>query len=124
MQPKLHTADERATDQYDHENDRYAFQYDTDGTATLTATIVHALAMVADIDVTQGEFSLYDSIDPEALELLFAKKADGSERAGGHVAFTALEYEVYVYSDGAVYIYPPSSSSSPAPSATDERGPI
>ncbi|TYT61339.1 HalOD1 output domain-containing protein [Natrialba swarupiae] len=96
--------------QYDQPNDRYVFHHDGDGTATITTTIVHAIASIADIDVSQGEFSLYDSVDPDALDRLFGKKADGTERTGGHVAFTALEHEVYVYANGDVIIYPPSAS--------------
>lgn len=97
--------------QYDRTNDRYVTHYDPDGTATLTTTVVHALATVADADVSQGEFSLYDSIDPDALERLFAAKSDGSKRQGGHVAFTALDHEVYVYASGDVFIYPPARAS-------------
>ncbi|GAB7020027.1 HalOD1 output domain-containing protein [Halostagnicola sp. A-GB9-2] len=109
MQTEVHTSDEASEIQYDQTNDRYVFEYDTDGSATLTATVVHALASIADTDVSQGEFSLYDSVDPDALERLFASKADGSDRTGGHVAFTALEHEVYVYANGDIIVYPPRS---------------
>ncbi len=94
---------------YDQANERYVFHHDTDGSATITTTIVHALASIADTDVSQGEFSLYDSVDPDALEQLFAPKADGSSRSDGHVAFTALEHEVFVYADGDVIVYPPAA---------------
>ena len=100
--------------QYDHDNDRYVVQYDPDGTATLLSTIVHALTAVVDVDVSQGEFSLYDSVDPDALERIFASKADGSPRVGGHVAFTALECEVYVYADGEIHVHPPAEVPRPA----------
>ncbi|RQG97329.1 HalOD1 output domain-containing protein [Natrarchaeobius chitinivorans] len=97
--------------QYDQPNDRYVFHHDSDGTATITTTIVHALAEIVETDVSQGEFSLYDSVDPDALDRLFSRKADGTERTGGHVAFTALEHEVFVYANGDVIIYPPSETS-------------
>ncbi|MCU4924705.1 hypothetical protein OB905_01730 [Halobacteria archaeon AArc-dxtr1] len=99
--------------EYDDEHDRYVCQYDPDGTATLTTTIVHAIATIADTDVSQGEFSLYDSIDPDALERLFATKADGSGRERGHVAFSALDHEVYVHADGDIVIYPAEHAPSP-----------
>ncbi|THE65890.1 hypothetical protein D8Y22_05025 [Salinadaptatus halalkaliphilus] len=102
--------------QYDQPNDRYVFHHDVEGTATLTTTIVHAIAEIADTDVSQGEFSLYDSIDPDALDRLFSPKADGTDRTGGHVAFTALEHEVFVYANGDVIIYPPSKNGHPTPS--------
>lgn len=108
MQTEPTHADETNGLQYDQTNDRYVFHHDSDQTATITATIVHALASIADTDVSQGEFSLYDSVDPDALERIFGTKADGTERTGGHIAFTALEHEVYVYANGDVIIYPPS----------------
>ena len=111
METELTSTDDTDDIQYDETNDRYVFHHDIDGTATITTTIVHALASIADTDVSQGEFSLYDSVDPDALDRLFRTKADGTERTGGHVAFTALEYEVYVYANGDVIIYPPTDSS-------------
>ncbi|MFP8954414.1 HalOD1 output domain-containing protein [Natrialbaceae archaeon A-arb3/5] len=101
---------------YDQANDRYVFHHDSDGTATITTTIVHAIAEIADTDVSQGEFSLYDSVDPDALDRLFRQKTDGTDRTGGHVAFTTLEHEVYVYANGDIIIYPPTQTDrSPAP---------
>lgn len=106
MQTEPLPSNERSELEYDQTNDCYVHHYDETGSATLTATIVHALATITDVDVSQGEFSLYDSIDPDALERLFGSKADGTKRTGGHVAFTALECEVYVYADGEIRIYP------------------
>ncbi|AGB39211.1 HalOD1 output domain-containing protein [Natronococcus occultus] len=113
MQPQSTSRDEADELQYDQDNDRYVFHHEDDDTATLTATIVHALAEIADTDVSQGEFSLYDSIDPDALDRIFRPKADGTERTGGHIAFTALEHEVYVYADGEIIIYPPGAAPDP-----------
>lgn len=110
MQTELSPADGTNDLQYDQPNDRYVFHHDADGTATITTTIVHALASIADTDVSQGEFSLYDSVDPDALDRIFSQKADGSDRTGGHIAFTALEHEVYVYANGDVIIYPPAET--------------
>lgn len=120
MQTETTSDDETNEVQYDQANDRYVFHYDDDGTATLTTTIVHALASIADTDVSQGEFSLYDSIDPDALDRIFRPKADGTRRTGGHIAFTALEHEVYVYANGDIIIYPPAETNHPGPTA-DER---
>ncbi len=110
MESKLSSTADTSTPRYDQANDRYVVRYDSDGTATITATIVHALAEIVDIDVSQGEFSLYDSVDPDALERIFSPKADGSDRSGGHVAFPALDHEVVVYANGDVLIYPPSTA--------------
>ncbi|WP_265112327.1 HalOD1 output domain-containing protein [Halosolutus halophilus] len=110
MRTELTHDDDADEYQYDQTNGRYVFHHDSDGSATITATIVHALASIAETDVSQGEFSLYDSVDPDALDRIFSKKADGTERSGGHVAFTALEHEVFVYANGDVIIYPPSQT--------------
>ncbi|WP_306058783.1 HalOD1 output domain-containing protein [Natronococcus wangiae] len=115
MQTETTSGDETNEVQYDQANDRYVFHYDDDGTATITTTIVHALASIADTDVSQGEFSLYDSIDPDALDRIFRPKADGTQRTGGHIAFTALEHEVFVYASGDIIIYPPAKTHHPGP---------
>ena len=111
MQTEITSADGEHDSNYDQANDRYVFNYDPDGTATLTTTIVHALSSIANVDVSQGEFSLYDSIDPDALEQLFSQKADGEPRLDGHVCFRALEHEVYVFANGDIFVYPPSGQS-------------
>ena len=45
---------------------------------------------------------LYDVIDPEALDALFAPRADGSPRPVGKVSFQYAGYWVTVSSEGAV----------------------
>lgn len=114
MQTEISLIDETNDLRYDHANDRFEVRYDPDGSATLLSAIVHALTSIVDVDVSQGEFSLYDSVDPDALERIFSSKADGEPRTGGHVAFTALECEVYVYASGEIYIYPPPQVPRPA----------
>ncbi|MFC4249478.1 HalOD1 output domain-containing protein [Natribaculum luteum] len=121
MQTKVSSTDEQYGPRYDRANDRYVLHYDEDGSATLTTTIVHGLAAIADINVTQGEFSLYDCVDPDALEHIFGSKADGSERTIGHVAFTALDHDVYVYANGDIFVYPPADASRPPLPADDGR---
>lgn len=113
MQTEIPPSDERHSPRYDRENDCYVFSYDPQGSATVTTTVVHALSTVAEIDVSQGEFSLYDSVDPDALERIFSSKADGAPRIGGYVAFTALDHEVHVHAEGDVYIYPPAEAPRP-----------
>lgn len=82
------------------------------GPAKVSTTLVHALADVMGQDVTDTDFCLYDSIDPDALNRLFAN------RPGGHVAFGVNGYAVTVYGDGRVVITePPSTPESPVSSA-------
>lgn len=87
-------------------NDIYAF-HDPDSAARLSTTVAHALADVMGTDVTSTEFSLYDCVDPDALDQLFTPLADGRRRSSGHVAFNVLGYRVTVYSDGHIVLTPP-----------------
>lgn len=79
--------------------------HDPDGSATFSATVVHALADVMSADVTDVEFTLYDVIDPDALDRLFARSTDDAPPS--HLAFTVENYQVTVYSDGEIVITPP-----------------
>ena len=83
---------------------RYVTRYDPDGPSKLTTTLVHALAEFVGGDVTAMEETLYDRIDPDALDRLFAPRADGSRRSDGHVTFTLDGYLVMVSSDGRIEI--------------------
>jgi len=62
------------------------------------------------VDVTDSGFSLYDSIDPDALDQLFRPKPDDTPRSLGHVAFLVQGYQTTVYSTGEIVITPPQSS--------------
>lgn len=84
----------------------YAF-HDPDSPAKLSTTIVHALADAMARDVTDTGFSLYDSVDPDALDQIFDFKGDGTPRPPGHIAFTVQGYRITVYSWGPIVITPP-----------------
>ncbi|WP_227357481.1 HalOD1 output domain-containing protein [Haladaptatus salinisoli] len=47
---------------------------------------------------------LYNAIDPDALESLFAPRGDGSSRPDGKISFQYAGYWVTVSSDGAVEV--------------------
>lgn len=49
--------------------------------------------------------ALYDAVNPEALDSLFAPRTDGTERATGRVEFTFCGYDIVVTSDGDVEVY-------------------
>lgn len=74
------------------------------GNEPLSAAVVDAVAEAADVDPANLGTSLYDRIDPDALDNLFSDRHNGMPRGSGHVVFTLLEYEVTVYSDGNVVI--------------------
>lgn len=85
----------------------YYFHHDSSGPSKVTTTVIHALADVMDVDVSETEFSLFDSIDPDALDRLFRPKPDGTPRPAAHVAFGVKGYRVTVYSDGEIVITEP-----------------
>ena len=85
----------------------YFVTHDFDGTAELTTTITHALADVSGHDVRDAEFTLYDHVNPEALNRLFDPSGDGTASLTGHLNFTVKGHQVTVYSDGQVAVVPP-----------------
>ncbi|ELY44526.1 HalOD1 output domain-containing protein [Natronorubrum sulfidifaciens] len=46
--------------------------------------------------------SLHAAVDPEALDLLFVPRADGTPRAGGQVSFPFCGYDVTVEPNGSI----------------------
>lgn len=82
---------------------RYA-KFDPDGAVKPSTTVVHELAEAMGRDVTDVGFFLYDNIDPDALDMLFANTADMDPP--GHVAFGVPGYGITVYSDGQIVITP------------------
>ncbi len=78
----------------------------TTGTSdSLTERIVTTVAEADGQSVDELE-PLYDVINPDALESLFASRADGSPRPDGEVSFQYAGYWVTVSSDGAVELDP------------------
>lgn len=78
-------------------NDGEAFE-------SIASKIVSAVAEQEGTDPAELEPSLYDRIDPEALNALFAPTETGQPRSGGHVEFTYCGHDVRAYSDGRVRI--------------------
>lgn len=85
--------------------------HDPDSPAQLSTTVAHALADVMASDVSDTEFRLYDCIDPDALDNIFAPTADGAPRPFGHVAFKIRGYQVTVYDQGQIVITSPPDQS-------------
>lgn len=85
----------------------YYFTHEFGGSSQLSTTLVHALADVAGVDVTQAEFRLADYVDPDALNQLFAPSGDGTAQVDGHLSFTVWGNQVTIYNDGQIVIAPP-----------------
>ena len=78
---------------------------------SLSFEIVDAVARQEGVDATEIEppeyEALYDAINPEALEALFAPREDGTPRTDGRVEFTYCGYDIVVTSDGEVDVLQP-----------------
>ncbi|WP_207587956.1 HalOD1 output domain-containing protein [Halomontanus rarus] len=78
------------------------------GTQSLSFEIIAAIAEREGVDTTEIEppeyEALYDVLNPEALDALFAPCQDGTQRSTGRVKFSYCGYDVVVTSDGDVHI--------------------
>ncbi|RQH03131.1 HalOD1 output domain-containing protein [Natrarchaeobius oligotrophus] len=79
-----------------------------DSDQSLSFEIIAAIAEregVDPIDIEPPKYdALYETINPEALDSLFAPRANGTARTTGHVEFPYCGYLVVVSSDGDVEI--------------------
>lgn len=80
-------------------NGVYRATHDPDGPATVSDTVIEAIAEVAGVDPTNTIIPLADRIDPDALDALF--NADDGQ---AQVTFRVCGLEVLVQSDGRVRI--------------------
>jgi hypothetical protein len=71
----------------------------------LTDTVVRAVSDAKDVDPMDLDARVYDCVDPDALDRLFAPTADGSAREG-MVVFPMAGCRVEVQA-GAVRVTPP-----------------
>ncbi|MDQ2048949.1 HalOD1 output domain-containing protein [Natronolimnohabitans sp. A-GB9] len=79
---------------------------DATTTDSVCYEVIAAIAEREGVDPTEIEppeyDALYDVINPEALEALFAPREDGTSRGTGRVEFEFSGYHVVVTSDGDV----------------------
>ncbi len=85
----------------------YRATHDPNGPAALSTTVIHALADCMGVDVTDSRISLYDTVDPDALNELFRPRHDGTPRTGGTLTFVVDGHHVTVRGDGEIQIEPP-----------------
>lgn len=71
----------------------------------LTDTVVRAVSDAKDVDPIDLDARVYDCVDPDALDRLFAPTADGTAREG-KVVFSMAGCRVEVQAD-AVRVTPP-----------------
>jgi len=72
--------------------------HEWDSSASLTGTVVAALANFKEVESTEME-PLYEHVDPDALEALFDPTGDGF-RTDGRVSFSIDDNQVTIHSHG------------------------
>lgn len=80
-------------------------RYDRSENEPPSAAVVAALAEFQGTDVTGLSTRLYDHVDPEALDALFADRHDGTARPSGRVRFDVDGATVVVRPE-SVHVYP------------------
>lgn len=85
----------------------YTVQHDFESTASVTATLAHALSDISGADVTDVEYTLEEYVDPLALDTLFSPVSGGAARANGHLTLDIEGYQTTVYGTGLISIVPP-----------------
>lgn len=78
----------------------------SDEDASLSFEVIRAVAEregVDPIDIEPPEYEpLYDVLNPEALDALFAPRESGAPRGTGRIEFTYCGYDIVVDGDGTV----------------------
>ena len=83
-----------------------------------STTVVRAVTEVADCDLLTGDCVLYDVVDPDALNRLFADRdGDGEPTQTGRVVFELRGCRVEVRADGDHVVYEPENGSQSTTSA-------
>lgn len=73
----------------------------------LSVSVVTAVADALDVDPTTVAVPMFERVDPDALDRLFADTADDRSRTEGYVAFPLWTLTVVVHADGDIYVHPP-----------------
>lgn len=71
---------------------------------SLSVEVIEAVAATKGVDVMALETTLYEVVDPDALEQLFEPLADGTPRTGGKLVLEIAGCEVVVRATGDVEV--------------------
>lgn len=92
---------------YDADADLYRVSHDWTSDADVTTTIITAVAAITDSPATDIA-PLYEAINPDALNTLYAPTQTGERRTGGGcTTLTVHGCTVTLYWDGEIEIEPP-----------------
>ena len=92
----------------------YQTRHDFSTSGSLHLTIVEALAAVEDVPQTEVD-PLYDVVEPESLERLFAHAA--ARESALSTAFSVGKWSVTVHGDGRVLVHECEEASESSPTA-------
>lgn len=90
---------------FDGSGKRRRLRYERRENEPTSVAVATALAEFSDEDVTNSSTRLYEYVDPDALDALFADRHDGTSRGGGRVRFDVEDVTVVVRPN-SVQIYP------------------
>lgn len=74
---------------------------------SVSASVVRAVAAAEGTTVLDLDEPLYDVVDSDALDQLFAPKPDGTPRLLGQLHFQYHGYNVLVHEFGRIDVFPP-----------------
>ncbi|GAB3667542.1 HalOD1 output domain-containing protein [Halopiger thermotolerans] len=90
----------------DYETETAFVSHDWSGDDSLAETIIATIADLSGSDPAELD-RLYDRIDPDSLETIFAPANGSVARNSGRVSFRLDAYEVTVHASGAVVVTRP-----------------
>jgi hypothetical protein len=108
MRPHTESAT-TAEPSFEPATDAYTFTHDWHTDGPLWLRIVDAIESVPGTDTPESPF-LFEAVDPEALDSLFAPASDGPSRSAGMVVVPIAGSLVTVWADGTVQIRQPEES--------------
>ena len=76
---------------------------------SLAVEVMEAVAAAKGVDVMTLETTLYEVVDPDALEQLFEPLADGTPRSGGKLVIEIAGCEVVIDATGDVSVTRPAT---------------
>lgn len=88
----------------DSDSDGYRIDHDPADDVELGTAVTRAVAAAYDVPPEDVEERLYDTVDPDGLERIFAPKQDGSLRRGSCVVLALDDCEVTIWSEGTVTV--------------------
>ena len=91
---------------YDSEEGVYRLHHDFGGDGRLSLTILVGLERISLDEPDREAGSLFEAVDPDGLDALFAPGTPLPVRNDGTVTFPTGDYRVTVHADGTIEIEP------------------